>query len=192
MSGAISAAARRAPSRLDRAVVDGAVDLLGDRLGDRPPGRRRRVVHAAAGAVPLQPMADVAVLLEVVPQREVQERPARGRGQLHRRRQAALDDREVAGDEVAVQVRGRTPGPRRRPAHRARPGRSAARRPRSSAGPGTRRAASGIRRDDPPQQRLPHPGAADGDDHDPLVVAGSRARAGAPRAARSAAPGRTR
>ena len=46
----------------------------------------------------------MAVLLEVVAQREVQERPS-GRGELHRRRQAALDDGEVARREMAVQVR---------------------------------------------------------------------------------------
>ena len=43
------------------------------------------------------------VLLEVVAEREVEERPA-VRGQLHRRRQAALDDREVARREVAVEL----------------------------------------------------------------------------------------
>jgi UDP:flavonoid glycosyltransferase YjiC (YdhE family) len=45
----------------------------------------------------------VAVLLEVVGQREVQERPARG-DQLHGRGQAALDDGQVARREVAVEV----------------------------------------------------------------------------------------
>ena len=45
----------------------------------------------------------MAVLLEVVAQREVQERPPRRR-ELHRRRQAALDDREVARGEVPVQL----------------------------------------------------------------------------------------
>jgi hypothetical protein len=47
---------------------------------------------------------DVPVLLEVVAQREVQERPPR-RGQLHRRGQSALDDGEVAHREVLVQLR---------------------------------------------------------------------------------------
>ena len=90
------------------------------------------VVHAPARAVALEPVADVAVLLEVVAQREVQERPP-ARGELHRRRQAALDDREVARGEVPVQVgdEGADLDAGRRA--RARPDRSAARRPRSSA-----------------------------------------------------------
>jgi hypothetical protein len=45
----------------------------------------------------------VEVLLEVVAEREVEERPAVG-GQFHRRRQAALHDREIARGEVAVQL----------------------------------------------------------------------------------------
>src|SRR4051794_15955437 len=53
------------PVGLDRAVVDRAADLLRDRLGDRV---RRRIVeaHAAAGAVALQPVADMEALLEVM------------------------------------------------------------------------------------------------------------------------------
>ena len=107
MSGAISAAARAAPSRLDRPVVDRAVDLLGDRRGDHLRAGTRRS-PCSARAVALEPVPDVAVLLEVVAQREVQERPA-GRGQLHRRRQAALDDRQVARREVPVQIRDEGP-----------------------------------------------------------------------------------
>ena len=48
-------------------------------------------------------MPDVKVLLEVVFEREVDERSPVG-GQLHRGRQAALDDRKVARREVAVEV----------------------------------------------------------------------------------------
>ena len=48
-------------------------------------------------------MADVEVLLEVVAEREVDERPA-VRGQLHRGGQPALDDGQVAGGEMAVEV----------------------------------------------------------------------------------------
>src|SRR5262245_11261027 len=60
--------------RGDRERRDGPVDLLGD--GGRDHVRRRHgVVHAAARAVALEAVADVAVLLEMVPQREVQERP---------------------------------------------------------------------------------------------------------------------
>lgn len=71
---------------------------MGDRLG-----RRVLEVHPPPGAVALQAVADVEVLLEVVPQREVDERPPVGR-QLHRGRKAALNDREVAGGEVPVEV----------------------------------------------------------------------------------------
>ena len=60
-------------------------------------------VHAASGAVALESVADVEVLLEVVAEREVEER-ASVRRQLHRRRQAALDDGEIAGGEVPVEL----------------------------------------------------------------------------------------
>jgi hypothetical protein len=53
--------------------------------------------------VALEPVAHVEVLLEVMSQREVEERPAVGR-QLHRRRQPALDDREIARSEDAVEI----------------------------------------------------------------------------------------
>ena len=52
------------------------------------------IVHPAAGSVAVEPVGDVEALLEVVAQREVEERPPR-RGQLHRRRQPALNDSEV-------------------------------------------------------------------------------------------------
>ncbi len=48
-------------------------------------------------------MGDVEIVLEVMTQREVQERAARG-GQLHGRRQATLHDGEVAGGQVSVKV----------------------------------------------------------------------------------------
>jgi hypothetical protein len=48
-------------------------------------------------------VAYVEVLLEVVAQWEVQERAAVG-GQLHRRREPTLDDGEVAGREMTVEV----------------------------------------------------------------------------------------
>ena len=47
-------------------------------------------------------MGDVVVLLEVAAQREEQERPAGG-GELHRRGEAAVADREVAGRELPVE-----------------------------------------------------------------------------------------
>src|SRR3954452_10896553 len=67
---------------LDVAVVDIAADLAGDRVRDQL--RRRAVeVHPPPGAVALEPVADVEVLLKVVAQREVEERPLLG-GKLHR------------------------------------------------------------------------------------------------------------
>ncbi len=95
-------AARAAPSARDRQIVDRPADLRGDRGGDVR-WLRGLEVHAPAGPVALQPVPDVEVLLEVVPQREVQERPP-GRRQLHRRGQPALDDREVARGQVPVQL----------------------------------------------------------------------------------------
>ena len=61
------------------------------------------VVHAPARAVPLEPVADVDLLLEVEPQREVEEGPAAG-GELHRRAQSALHDSDVARGMVQVEV----------------------------------------------------------------------------------------
>src|SRR2546425_13242973 len=78
------------PARVDGLIVDLAAELLADRSRDLV----RTVVlevHAAARAIALEPVAHVEVLLEVVPQREVEERPA-VRSELHRRRQPALDD----------------------------------------------------------------------------------------------------
>ena len=62
------------------------------------------VVHAASRAVALEAVADMAALLEVVAEREVEERPAGG-GELHRGRQPALDDGEVTRREVLIEVR---------------------------------------------------------------------------------------
>src|SRR5512132_1354756 len=63
------------------AIVDVAADLLRNRCRDQ---LRRGVVeiHAATGPVPLEPVADVEVLLEVMAEREVDEWPLLG-GQLH-------------------------------------------------------------------------------------------------------------
>src|SRR2546430_6192493 len=49
------------------------------------------------------PICHVHVLLEVVPQREVEERPTAG-GQLHRRGETALHDREITSRKVPVEV----------------------------------------------------------------------------------------
>jgi hypothetical protein len=62
---------------LDIAVVDLAADLFGDRRRD-PLWRGVVEVHATTGPVAFEPMADVEVLLEVVAQREVEERPLLG------------------------------------------------------------------------------------------------------------------
>src|SRR5215211_1441368 len=66
-------------------------------------GRGGAEVHQPAGPVALEPVADVEVLLEVMPEREIEERTS-VRGQLHAGREAALDDGEVAGGQVPVQV----------------------------------------------------------------------------------------
>jgi hypothetical protein len=51
--------------------------------------------------VAVEPVSDVKVLLEVMPEREVQEGPPAG-GQFHRGCQAALDHCEIAGGQMAV------------------------------------------------------------------------------------------
>ena len=112
-------------------------------------------------------MADVEVLLEVVAQREDQERALVG-GQLHRGGQAALDDGEVAGGEVLVEVvhvgADLEPGMRgQRRGVDARAGdddHAQVRDLRAGGGEGVDHAA---------QQRGADAGAADGDDADPLA-----------------------
>ena len=59
-------------------------------------------LHHPPGSVAREPVLDVEALLEVVPQREAEERPP-ARGQLHRGGQPALHDREVARREVPVE-----------------------------------------------------------------------------------------
>src|ERR1700704_2396773 len=69
--------------------------------------RSRRIkVHAHAGAVLLESVADVEVLLAVVPQREIDKRTA-SCSQLHGRAQAALRqghiaDRQARGPATAI------------------------------------------------------------------------------------------
>src|SRR5690242_6042863 len=63
-----------------RPVVDWARELGGKRVADRLRGGGG-VVHAGAGAVPVEPVRHVELLLEVVAQWEVEERAAL-RGQL--------------------------------------------------------------------------------------------------------------
>src|SRR6185312_10466396 len=81
--------------------ADGLSSQFSDAGGDQV-GVGRQVVHARAGAIAGQPVPDVEVLLEVVPEREVQER-ALGGGQLHGGGQAALDYGEVAGAQMLVE-----------------------------------------------------------------------------------------
>ncbi len=87
---------------LDVAVADGLAGQFGDAGGDEV-GVGGGVVHALASAVAVEPVADVEVLLEVVPEREVQER-ALGGGQLHGGGQPALDDGQVAGAQMLVEA----------------------------------------------------------------------------------------
>jgi hypothetical protein len=54
--------------------------------------------------VPVQTVLDGTLLLEVLPEREVQER-ASVRDELHGRGEPALYDRRIAGGEMQVQVR---------------------------------------------------------------------------------------
>src|SRR5215831_12419457 len=58
---------------LDVAVADGLAGQLGDVGGDEV-GVGGGIVHAMAGAVAVEAVADVEVLLEVVPEWEVEER----------------------------------------------------------------------------------------------------------------------
>ena len=121
------------------------------------PGRRR----SAPGG------GDVEVLLEVVAQREVEERPPVG-GQLHRRGQPALDDREVAGGQVPVEV---VDVGADLEAVAARQRRGVDPRSGDDDHPQARHALAGRgeRVDHRAQQRAADAGAADGDDADLLV-----------------------
>ena len=69
------------PGCVDRLVVDVATDFLGDGRGDLS-GTVEVEIHCPASAVSVEPVADMEVLLEVVPQREVEEWPPVG-GEFH-------------------------------------------------------------------------------------------------------------
>src|SRR5579872_4356281 len=91
------------PVGLYRPVARFAGELACDRFGDRLRGRVG-VFHAATGAVALETVPHVEVLLEVVPQRNIDEgTPCCG--QLHRRREATLHKRDVARAKMTVQLR---------------------------------------------------------------------------------------
>jgi len=59
--------------------------------------------HLSLGVVAFQATGDMEVLLEMVLEREVQER-CPGRGQLHAGGQTALDERKVAGRQMPIQI----------------------------------------------------------------------------------------
>src|SRR3954452_25405844 len=87
--------------RLGRPRADLAPQFLGQGGGDllRPVGVE---AHPPPGAVAGEPMGDVVVLLEVLRQMEEENRPARG-GELHRRREAAVADGDVARRQRPVE-----------------------------------------------------------------------------------------
>src|SRR5258705_6046721 len=88
---------------LDREIPGIATDLRGNGVSEHV-RTQVLVVQPASGAVLGEPVGDVEVLFEVMPQRNVDERTAGG-GQLHARGESTLDDREVTRREVPVQVR---------------------------------------------------------------------------------------
>ena len=76
----------------------------GEELGAQRVGLDEPLVRQQGpGAVPLEAVPDVVVLLEVVAQRHVEERTP-GRGELHAGRESPLDHRDVARGEVPPQV----------------------------------------------------------------------------------------
>src|SRR5438445_6851143 len=77
------------------AVMHGLAQVIQHRARQVLRGRAV-VVHPHAGAEALEAARHEELLLEVVPQREVEERGAQ-RGQLHRRREPALNDRQIGG-----------------------------------------------------------------------------------------------
>jgi hypothetical protein len=66
------------PARINGEIGKGASELLGQSHRDLF-GSVGAVVHGSAGAIPIQAVADVEVLLEVMSKREVEERPSSGR-----------------------------------------------------------------------------------------------------------------
>src|SRR5882757_855717 len=73
------------------------------RIGNRIRCRRREF-HAPSGAISVEPVRDVKILLEMVLERKVEERRS-GRGELHAGGEAALHHSEVARRQMAVEVR---------------------------------------------------------------------------------------
>ena len=148
------------------AIAGGTPDLGGDRLRQDVRGEGL-VVQPHPGAVPVQAVSHVEVLLEVVSQRDVEEGATGGR-QLHRRGQASLDDGQVRDREVPVEVRHELMDLETVacPDH----GRVDARAgDHDHAQAGDPVASRFVRVGDPAQQVTTHPGAADGDHAHPLV-----------------------
>ena len=166
---ASSRAARSRPVGLDRCRGDRPVQG-GEQLGAERVGVDELLVgQVGAGAVALEPVPHVPVLLEVVAQRHVEEGPSR-RGQLHAGREPALHHGHVARRELPPEVgheaehRG-TAAPGQRARVDPRPGHD----DEAQVGPGP--AGRGHRVEHPPQQVAPDGGAAHGHDAHGLVVA---------------------
>src|SRR6266478_4417045 len=73
------------------------------RIGDHV-RRRRRELHAPSGAIAVETMGNMKILLEMVLEREVEERRSGG-GQLHAGGEAALHQRQIARREMAIEIR---------------------------------------------------------------------------------------
>ena len=108
-------AARAAPSASTGWNSAGARNSGNHGVGDHV-RRRGGELHAPSGAIAVEAVRDMEVLLEVVLEREVEERRS-GRRELHAGREAALHEGQIAGGEMAVEVRARRRALRRRPAH---------------------------------------------------------------------------
>ena len=143
-SSAIRSAARWAPSVSTGAVVDRAADLRGHRGGEHF-RRGVGVVQAAPGAVAVQPVAHVEVLLEVVPQRDVAGTAGGSRSvpSSSSARPAPRRGRRPRGGGTG---RARTRGLRDRGGRVATPGRCAARPRPPSAAPARAASPAGTRR----------------------------------------------
>ena len=143
-----------------RPVVDRAVDLLGDRGGELF-GLGVGVVDAARPAPCRSRRCRTWMFCSKwLPQRDVDERPP-ARGELHRRRQSTLDDGDVAGRQVPVQVGQVADAPRRRAARETDAGSMRGPATATIRSPGTARRGGRVGRDRPAQQVAADAGPAD-------------------------------
>src|SRR5579863_8365100 len=92
----------RCPVAFNIAVQHFSANFLGDR-GCDDLGCRLLKIHTATSPVAFQPMSHVEVLLEMMSQGKIQERPL-GCSQLHRSGQSALHHRHITNGEVSVQL----------------------------------------------------------------------------------------